>query len=123
MEVKTLFGWMPLKKDWIFMEYAPTLSSKISGEMRTLMKQRHPAVFRQQLRVLQAQLALNAMIRGGHVVDEERVDEVLDGLLQRAQAELAAARKVYATAHPRLALLELRLQVIGQVLARRALLG
>ena len=40
MEVKTLCGWKPLKKDWIYMEYVPTLSSKISGEVRTLMLKR-----------------------------------------------------------------------------------
>lgn len=91
-------------------------------EMQTLYQRRHPGLVRQQQRVRSRERALAGMQKMGHTVDQRRVDEVLDELLLRTQAELESARKALERANPRLALLELRLQAIGQVVARRALI-
>ena len=90
-------------------------------EMETLMRESHPAVQLQKLRVVENEAALYAMLEKGHEIDEPQVNSCLDLLLEKTRAELANKSKLFTSNHPELALLELRLRAIQRVQARRVL--
>ncbi len=92
-------------------------------QRETLYQPEHPLLQQQQRVVAALEQALTALGEKGYQVDEKRVDAMLDALLMRTQAELEVARQELTSSHPRLALLELRLQSLSHVLARRALVG
>lgn len=90
-------------------------------EMETLMRESHPAVQLQKLRVVENEAALYALLEKGHEIDEPQVNSCLDLLLEKTRAELANKSKLFTSNHPELALLELRLRAIQRVQARRVL--
>ncbi len=90
-------------------------------EKETLYKAKHPAVAQQRRRVVALERSLRVLAGQGYRIDQRHVDAVLDALLQLAKADLAVARQELTASHPRLALLELHLQALAHVAARRAL--
>ncbi len=90
-------------------------------ERETLYQAEHPLLEQQQRLVAALEKSLATLRDQGHQVDEQRVDAMLDALLQRTTAEWDVAQQELTSSHPRLALLELRLESLGCVAARRAL--
>lgn len=88
-------------------------------EKQILYQPTHPAL-KQQLRHVKAmERSLKTLRAEGARVDGQQVAAVLDRQLQRVKVELNVARQDLTRSHPRLALLELRLQVLTQLAARR----
>ncbi len=54
-------------------------------EMETLMRESHPAVQLQKLRVVENEAALYAMLEKGHEIDEPQVNSCLDLLLEKTR--------------------------------------
>ena len=92
-------------------------------EKQALFQSDHPALAQQCRRVHALEQSLKTLVDQGRQVDEQHVDTVLTAQLQRATVELAVARQDLTDSHPRLALLELRLQSLSPVAAQRALAG
>ena len=91
-------------------------------EMQTLYQPKHPLLIQSQRKVRAMQHSLSALRHQGYKVDEQQVDAMLDALLQRTRTELEVARKELTPSHPRLELLQLRLQALSHVAARRVLM-
>ena len=87
--------------------------------MQALYQDEHPALQQQLQRVRAMQLTSPRRSDGGAKVDDQDMVRALSLLRLEVEADVALARQQLTDAHPRLALLELRLQVVERMIARR----
>ncbi len=90
-------------------------------QLQTLYQPEHASVLQQQDRVLDLEKAVARLRDRGHEVDQVEIDEYLDLVLIRAEARLQEARRQLTESHPRLSLMEVELEALQYVIARRVL--